>query len=154
MIKFVKKNGFTILELLLVISIMSILSAIVLTTYVDFRRHESLSKDTETVVQVLNQARNQTISSRNQSVYGVHIASSTITIFTGGTYDQNSPTNQVINLNPIDTIVNLSLNGGGVDVVFRRITGETGNYGTVTIASTGLTNTRTVTIYETGVVEF
>ncbi len=150
-----KKNnrGFTAIEILLVVVIMTILSTIVISTFISFRKNQSLQRDTELIVETLNQARNQTISSKNLVEYGVHFASTSITIFTGATYSAGASGNQVYNLNPADTIITLGLNGGGSSVVFKRLTGETSQNGTVVVSSSGLSQTKTVTIYGTGVIE-
>lgn len=146
-------KGFTMLELLIVMGIMAVLGAIILSTFVNFRKNQALQKDTEAVVELLNQARNQTISSKNLSAYGVHFDSTSIVLFIGPTFDPSSITNQVITLNSTDTILSVTLNGGGNDVIFNRISGETDHTGTVVVSSPGLLKSKTVTIYNTGVVE-
>ena len=147
------KSGFTILELAIVIAIMATLSAIIISTFISFRKNQALEKDTEIVVQVLEQARNQTLSSKNSSVYGVHFTAPKITLFKGSSYVANDSNNQDFVLSSTDTILTISLTGAGVDVIFNRLTGETSQDGTVTVSSPGLSRTKTVTIYKTGVVE-
>ena len=147
------KSGFTILELAIVIAIMATLSAIIISTFISFRKNQALEKDTEIVVQVLEQARNQTLSSKNSSVYGVHFTAPKITLFKGSSYVANDSNNQDFVLSSTDTILTISLTGAGVDVVFNRLTGETSQDGTITVSSPGLSRTKTVTIYKTGVVE-
>ena len=147
------KSGFTILELAIVIAIMATLSAIIISTFISFRKNQALEKDTEIVVQVLEQARNQTLSSKNSSVYGVHFTAPKITLFKGSSYVANDSNNQDFVLSSTDTILTISLAGGGSDIVFNRLTGETTQNGTIVVSSPGLSRTKTVTIYKTGVVE-
>ena len=128
-------SGFSMLELFIVLAIITLLCGIVIATFIDFRKNQALSKDTETIVEVLNQARNQTISSKNQSAYGVHFASSVVTLFTGGTYSAGASDNQNFSLNSADTVLTISLTGGGSNVVFTRISGETTQNGTITVSS-------------------
>ncbi len=145
-------SGFTFLEIMIVIAIMALLSVIVLRTLIDFKKNQALEKDTETIVQILNQAHNQTLSSKNSSVYGVHISTGTITLFTGRIYSAGASDNENFNLSSTDTILTISLTGGGSDVIFERLSGETLDDGTIVVSSPGLSKTKTVTIYKTGLV--
>lgn len=146
-------TGFTLIELLVIIAILGFLSTIIIGTFIDFRKSHALEKDTELIVEVLRQARNQTISSKNASLYGVHFGTSAITLFTGSAYNASSPSNQVYPLNGTDSIVTISLLGGGNSIVFQRLSGETSQSGTITISSPSTGKTKVVTIYKTGVVE-
>ena len=116
-------KGFTILEILISLSVLAIIAVIILTTFVSFRKSQALVLDTDTVVAVLRQARNQTIASKNSSAYGVHFASSKVTLFTGSTYSSGSSSNQDFILNSTDSVLTISLAGGGSDVVFQRLSG-------------------------------
>ncbi len=147
------KSGLTLTELLIVLGIMALLVTIFMGTFISFRRSQALVMDTDTVVSLLRQARNQTLSSKNSLSYGVHFTAPKVTIFTGPTYDVNAPDNQDFVLSSGDTVLTISLNGGGSDVVFTRLTGETSQNGTVVISSTGISRTKTVTIYKTGLVQ-
>ncbi len=118
-----------------------------------FNKSEALDKDTDAVVESLEEARSLTLSSQAASQYGVHFGTQKITIFTGTTYSSTSPSNKDISLATTDTILTISLTGGGSDVVFKRLTGETTQNGTVVISSPTTSKTRTVTIYKTGVIE-
>ena len=147
------KSGFTLVELLVSLAIMLVLAVIVFNTFTTFRRNQALNMDTDIVVEVLRQARNQTLSSKNSSVYGVHFASQKITLFVGASYVENNSTNQDFVLSSSDTVLTTSLAPSGSDVVFNRLTGETVNFGTVVVSSTGISKTKTVTIYKTGLTE-
>ena len=149
-----QKKGFTLVEILIVIAILGILVGIVVTSFATFRSVQGLDKDSETVVEVLQQARSQTLVSQNASQYGVHFASSTVTLFTGTTYVPGSSTNQDYLLVGSDTVLSLSLTGNGTNVVFARLNGETAQNGTIVLSSQTSGRTRTVTIYKTGLVQF
>ena len=147
------KKGFTLVEVLIVLGILAILSVIIFSTFIEFRKNQALVMDTDTVVEVLRQARNQTLLSKASSVYGVHFTSSKITLFTGENYVENTATNQDFTLNSTDTILTISIVPAGVDVVFNRLTGETVNSGTITVSLSGGLKSKTVTIYKTGLIE-
>lgn len=146
-------KGYTIVELLVVIAIMGLVLGIVVKSFSSFKNNQALQRDTELIVEVLNQARNQTISSKNLSQYGVHFASSTVTVFSGTSYSSGASDNQNYSLNSSDTVLSLSLTGASVDIIFSRLSGEALQTGTVTVFSPGLSQTKTVTIYSTGVIE-
>ncbi len=148
------KKGFSLIEIIIVIGILGLLTAISVATFVTFRNSQGLNKDTETVVEVLEQARTQTLSSQNGSAYGVHFGTSAVTLFAGGTYAAGAAGNQIFSLLSSDTILTITLTGAGSDVVFNRLTGETGQDGTIVLSSASAGRTRTVTIYKTGVVEY
>ena len=148
-----KTKGFTAGELIVSLAIMFVVAGIVMSAFINFRKTQSLSIDTETVIEVLRQARNQTLSSKNSTVYGVHLTAPKITLFTGATYSSGASTNQDYNLSSTDTILTISLNGGGSDVIFQRLSGVTAQNGTVIVSSPGLSQTKTITIYKTGLIE-
>jgi prepilin-type N-terminal cleavage/methylation domain-containing protein len=146
-------RGFTLIEVLITIGIFIILTSIVMSTFFLYRKNQSLSLDTQTVATILRQARSQTLSYKNSSVYGVHFNTTDVVLFAGSSYDPSSPTNESYLLNYSDTIVTVTLTGGGSDVIFQRLTGETSQDGSIVISAPGLSQTKTVTIYKTGLVE-
>ena len=148
-----KKSGLTLVEFLISLAILALIIGIVMSTFTEYRKNQSLQKDTETVMEVLGQARNQSLSSQDASQYGVHIASDKITLFTGSTYSSGEPLNQYFPLVSTDTIVTINLLGGGSDVVFKRLSGETSQSGTVVMSSPSISKTKTITIYGTGLIE-
>ena len=144
-------SGFTLTEILVAILILSLLAGFIFSTFISFRKNQSMSLDTETVLETIRQARSQTLSSKGGELYGVHFSSSKITLFTGNAYNQNGAGNISFDMNP-NNIISWNLSGGGNDVVFSRLNGETTNDGTITISSQG-NSPKTITIYKTGLIE-
>ncbi len=92
-----------------------------------------------------------TLASKNANQFGVHLESSQVTLFEGNTFVPGNSSNVVNLLNKRVNINSINLAGGGVDVIFQRLTGETVQSGTVTMALVAsTTRTKTVTIYGTG----
>lgn len=150
--QFKNKKGFTLIEILIVISIVTVLSTIIIGFFVDYRRSQGVAQDTELITSMLYRARNNAISSNGSSDYGVHFATSSVTIFKGSTYTPSNTTNQVFTLTIGNTLSTISLSSGGVDVVFNKLTGETTQTGTLTLtASYGVV--KTITIYPTGLIQ-
>ncbi len=147
------KKGFTLLELIIAMAILAVISVIVLSTLQSFNNNQALDKDTQAVVAYLDEAKNKTIASKNAAQYGVRMASSSVTLFKGSSYNAADTENQTYTFNSVILINTLSLQGGGSDVVFMRLTGETSQNGTITLSSIRASSIRTVTIYKTGAIE-
>src|ERR1035437_6180180 len=109
----IKSSGFTLAETLMVVAITVMVSVITMFSFSTYGSTEAISKDQGRVVSVLEKARAMTLDSYKSSQYGVHFASSTVTIFTGATYNAASSTNIVTTLNSKVQIWNVSLVGGG-----------------------------------------
>lgn len=147
---FYTKKGFTTMEILVVLAVLSFIVAITFSSLSDFRNKSALKSSTQTALSVLQNARQKTLSSENLSQYGVHIDNSDLTLFTGSSYSQGLSSNIVYSIDS-NIEVTYSLNGGGSDIVFDRLTGQTSNYGTITFSlSSDNTKYKTITINNMG----
>ncbi|OGZ44358.1 MAG: hypothetical protein A3J55_03640 [Candidatus Ryanbacteria bacterium RIFCSPHIGHO2_02_FULL_45_17b] len=144
-------RGFTIIELLLVIAIAVILLVIVLSGFSNLRQSSDFTLAVDEAVSFLQEARAKTLSSENDSVYGVHFETSQFVLFTGDTYNAASASNKVRALPSSVEISSFLLTGGGDAVVFKRLTGETATYGTITFRRTDDPSiTKTIEVVSTG----
>ncbi len=154
--KILKNKGISVMEILIVISIIVILASIVVLNLSQFRREQALQNTTSDLISLLNEARNNTISSKNSTNYGVHFESARAVSFIGGTFTETVSTNKQIDIDSSVSIPasgGISLNGGGSDVIFTRISGDTLNYGTIIVRLTSdATRQKIITINKTGVV--
>lgn len=114
-----RNHGFTVIELILAIGILSILVGFGLVISLDFYRQEVLSAERDNVVSMLRRARNEAQNNINQSNHGVFFGSSAYTIFQGGSYaarnpdfDENFPKSSGITIGGLSEIVFNSLDGG------------------------------------------
>lgn len=154
----IKNKGISIIEVLVVISILSIISAIVVPRLSGFRNQQVLKNTTEDIVSLLNEARNNTISSKDSTNYGVHFESDKVILFRGLSFD-SSTVNKEIKLDSSVTIpeeVGINLQNGGGDIIFERITGDTVNdeYGTIVIQSTKDENAQNIiSISKIGIID-
>ena len=151
--KIIFKKGFTIIELLLVLGIMSILTTILLNSFVSFGREQGLSKDASLVIEVLRQAQSNTLNSKNSNQFGVHFSTNSLILFTGSVYSPGASTNEIYNFNADIRLSSAVLNGGGVDVVFAKLSGGTDNDGTITLVSQSTGATKVIRVYKTGLIE-
>jgi hypothetical protein len=108
----------------------------------------------ENIITLLNEARSKTLASLDDSEYGVHFEANRMVLFKGNLFTEPDPDNKETVFNPTVYISNISLTGGGVNVIFNRLIGKTDEDGTITIALTSdPTINNVVHIYSTGSME-
>ncbi len=147
-------RGFTLLELLLVIVIVTVVAALGVFSFTKLNSSQALEKSADLVVSTLNEARALTLSSKGDTQYGVYIEPSQIVLFSGNSYSSSDPANRVNTLHSLVGIQNINLSGGGTSVIFERLTGGTNQAGTLEIFLRSSPGTyRTITITGTGIVE-
>ena len=149
-----KNKGITIFEVLIGIVIMISITSVVFYSLLNFRDEQALRNTEVEIVSMLNKARQNTLSSKNSTNYSVHFDSDKITLFSGSVYSDVNPSNESVMFNPPVTLAEVNgLNiGGGSDVIFDRLTGETLG-GTITIElSSDNTKQKTITIMKTGII--
>ena len=116
-----------------------------------FRDIQILNSTSLQIVSLLNDARMASTASKESSRYGVHFESGRAVYFKGGTFSEPSPYNKEIKLDNSIHISPITLAGGGSDVVFEQLTGETQNYGNVILQSkASATKQKTITISQIG----
>ncbi len=147
-------HGFTLIEILIVVSLFVVMSAIVAISLSRYTQTQALAGVAVAIVSSLEDARSRTLSSRGGSQYGVHLEDGSLTLFKGETYAAGNADNEVTPLDPRAHIT-LSINGGGSDVVFERLSGETNDYGTITVAlASDATVFKTITLQRTGLLSY
>ncbi len=145
--------GFTLVELLIVISIAGIISLLTMGVFSKMADREALDKQTAIVLSLLNDARASTLSAKNAQSFGVHFESNRAVLYVGPTYSAGATTNKSEIMSGRVSISNISLSGGGSNVLFDRLTGATSQTGTVTLSLVASpAQTKTITINGTGLV--
>lgn len=124
-------RGFSVIELLFAIAILSVAISIVVISFSKLNSSKALKQSASLITSVLNEARSLTLSSANGSQYGVHFESSQVVLFKGASFSPADPLNIPTEINPLVGIGDVELSGGGTNVVFRRLTGETAESGTI-----------------------
>lgn len=123
------KKGFVLIELLVVVFILIILAGLVVANFRFFQKKTNLEEATLQVVSVLRLAQNKAIASEGETLYGMHLESDSYTLFSGSAYQPSNPSNQQYLLTNGLEIFDISLNGGGQDIVFNRLDGRTSQFG-------------------------
>ncbi len=145
-------SGFTILELLIVISILGVLVAVVVPSLMTFRRSSVLNTETQEILTMVNRARTSSMSSRGDLQYGIHFEATRMVLFQGGVYSDVASTNEVHIFDPLLTLGTITINGGGSVVLFQKFTGTTNQNATTTLRVVGsATASSTVIVRPSGV---
>ncbi len=138
-----KNKGITILEIIIVVSITIIIVSVVTLNLSNFKKNRTLENTTSEIISFINEARNNTISSLNSNNYSLHFEDDRVVLFSGSVYNSSASDNKTIIFQSsieISEIDGIGLYGGGQNIVFEKITGETNNYGTITIRLKSDTN--------------
>lgn len=147
-------RAFTLVEMLISIAIAVLLASLLSGIFSSYLGRNALSGGASTVRSFISEARSLSLSSRDNSSYGVHFASSTVTLFKGSTYSSGASDNRAVNLGRYVVINALSLSGGGTQIVFDRLKGGADKSGTITLALASNPSEKIiVTVYATGIVE-
>jgi len=144
-IKYFKK-GFILIELLVVIFILVLLAGLVVANFRFFQTKTNLEETALQLVSVLSLAQNKAIASEGETPFGVRLENNRYTLFLGSTYQPSSPSNQQYLLTNGLEIFDISLNGGGQDIVFNRLDGRTSQFGQFGVRLTS-NPSQTKTIY-------
>lgn len=146
------QKGLTFVEALVVMAIIAILAVFVVSVFQNMNTTSALRVSTQEVYTSLLEARNNTLASNDDTIFGVHIEEEEMILFTGATYSSTSPSSTVYALLRGVTATS-SLTGGAIDIVFQRLTGFPSATGTITLFSETQNASTTLTIYGSGLVE-
>ena len=146
-----RMKGFTLVEILIVLAIAVILFTIILTGFANLRESSDLTLAVDEAISFLQEARAKTLSSEGASVYGVHFETSQFVLFVGDMYDPSVSSNKIRALPSTIEISIIDLEGVGDDALFKRLTGETDNDGTIKFRQTSNPSTlKTIEVLPTG----
>ena len=145
-------NGYSLVEMVVAIAIVVVVISIITSTFVGFSNQQSLEKDIDVVQSYVEKARQQTLSSKNTSQFGVHFATTSVTLFQGTVY-ASSPSTTVYNLSSKVMMASSSIASLANDIYFQKISGEPNATATITFNLVGSNNTKSVIIYATGLSE-
>lgn len=124
-----EERGFTLVELLVVISVTVIIAALTIPVGINFYKTQLLDETTSDILSTLRRARSQSIFQKNDSSFGVKFLSGSYVLFQGVTY--------AARVQDEDESFSLSIgiSISGIDeVVFSKLSGTT-TAGTLTITS-------------------
>ncbi len=114
-----KREGFTLIELIIVLTLFVLLAAMTIPYSVDFYRTRIFESEVETLSGVLDRARSYAVSGRDDSSWGVAFfpEEDYYVFFRGEDYDPEDPTNQEYS---VSSDIDIS---GASQIVFEKGTG-------------------------------
>jgi len=132
------QKGISMLEILLVLVILGILSSMGFSSYGTWQKHVLLTNTRDELKSGLVRAQQLATSAANNTSWGMHLATSSYTIFPGSFYNEADPDNKTWELNGVEIVNSYSTfsdgsGGYSSDVVFSKFDGDTYNTGTVSI---------------------
>lgn len=141
-----REAGFTLVELIVVFSIIALTASLVMLGFRSVSRSNDLDRSVSGVMELLRHARERTIASEGDTQWGVHMTSSAAMLFSGSSYLGVAEDTYTF---PQSVTASWSLTGSGDDVVFERIDGSTINDGTITLTNAE-SETRVITLLTSG----
>ena len=147
-----QQRGVTLIELLIALSMVALISSIILASFSQFRSRQTLDASVEVVLAAFSAAHLDTISSKNDDIYGIYLKQNEVIYFKGSPYPGDSDPGNVHYILPATLeVANISLSGGGSAVFYKRLLGGTNNYGSFDVRVKANTTVKsTVTINQTG----
>ncbi|MGH7926329.1 MAG: pilus assembly FimT family protein [Candidatus Binatia bacterium] len=145
-------RGFTLIEILIGMAVLVILLGIITLRFGPLRGQADTNAASGHVLSALQLARNRTLASLGDTQHGVHFEPNQFVLFSGATYDPAASDNEVNEVPNGVEIYDISL-GGGVDVIFDRVSGTTNNAGDISVRLIeDPSATRTISILPSGLV--
>lgn len=114
-------NGFTLIEVLIVVSIVMILGALSLGIGVDGVRRTTVAEERTLLAEALTRARNRAMNNIDEKAHGVRVTATDIIIFEGSAYSASDPLNESATRNS-----DISISGptNPLTVVFTQLSGD------------------------------
>ncbi len=150
-----QEKGLTLLEIIIVVAITAIIAGGVFSMFSAFIMDTQVDDAAQEMIYALRKANTNTMVRLNDLPWGVRFDDTTsqFTFFAGSTYATRAIQYDAVTILPTSvTFSQISLNGGGKEVVFRKVAGDTAQYGTLKVRSTN-GKERTITINQLGQIE-
>lgn len=147
-----RHKALSIIEIIVVIGLFTMLLAFVAPQMVGLILRNDIEVASQELVHVLRKANAQASTQVHDSAWGVNFDSGNAeyTLFSGTGYSSRNSDRDIIYTLPNSiSFGSISLNGGGTEVVFDQITGESSQHGTLEISGSD-GQTRTISINSLG----
>ncbi len=148
----IQNLGFTLIEILVSLSILVIIAGIAVTAFQDFARFQRYEQSVAELTSLIEESRTDARSAVDELNHGVKIFSSSLVQFTGSSYVGGSPSNITTNFNSVTLIPDFP--GGVSEIVFSQLTAIPSATGTIDIVNPDIPATTTIAITAAGVIQY
>ncbi|HBG81529.1 TPA: hypothetical protein DDW69_01670 [candidate division CPR2 bacterium] len=123
------KRGFTLIEVIIVVSVIGLLSISAASGYLNYQKSTEIKENSGQVAAFMREAQSNATSQKLNKKWGVNLNNDGLqmTLFDDSMAGENK---RYYNLPKQLKFDSVSINGGGNDIIFDKMTGETSNYGT------------------------
>lgn len=141
-----KQNfGFTIIEIVVAIAIISVLATMGFLVSLDFYKSYAFNSERDIVISLLQKARSQSLNNIFQKPHGVAFSASQYVLYEGGSYlTRDSSKDFIVPANP-------SISNSGGEVVFAQLSAEALP---ITFTLTAGNRTQLININQEGMVQW
>lgn len=147
-------KAFTLIEITIVVTILAISITLVTAWTLRTLSTAGLQASYEALNGTLRKSQSAALSSVGVSDHGLRFSTTDYTTFVGTTFAGSDPdSREVFTLPPEIEITSVSLNGATNDLVFQKGSGETGQYGTISIEHTAESQPILITISALGLID-
>ncbi|HSX07130.1 MAG TPA: prepilin-type N-terminal cleavage/methylation domain-containing protein [Candidatus Saccharimonadia bacterium] len=143
-----KSAGFTLVEVLLSVAIITMLTGLSLPLYESFVRRNDLDLTTQSIATMIRRAETYSRGTKSDSTWGVEFQSTNAILFRGSMFASRDTSYDEMVTIPV------SITPSGLsELTFTKLTGAPNTTGSLTLASTTNT-TKTITINAKGTVDY
>lgn len=145
----IEQAGFTLLEVLLSVAILTILGALSIPVYQSFLGRNDLNNNTQAIVSTIRRAEQYASGSKNDSTWGVKVQPNLITLFKGSSFASRDVTyDETVTLPST-----ITASGALSEVYFAKMTASPSTTGNFTLTA-NTNDTRTVSLNAEGLVTY
>lgn len=144
-------RGLTLVELLIVMAIIAIVASAIMSGFMSYGVAQELQVVKAESTTLVREARQRTIASETDTQFGVHVATSTITVFEGANFTTGVVRSEFTSQG---TLFASTFSDGSNEIVFSRLTGLPSATGTIMLTQTRSNDTITLEILDNGMIQY
>lgn len=142
-------RGFTLIEVLLSVAIISLITGMSLPILTSFNDRNDLDLTTQSIVSQLRRAQTYSRGVNGDSQWGVYAQNSNAILFKGSSYaTRDTSYDEPTAISPAITVT------GPSEFLFAKLDGAPNTTGSLTLTNTNTNETRTITINAKGMVSY
>lgn len=142
-----KHNGISLIEVIIVISIIGILAGISVSSYFYYKKNSELILSIQQTANMIRLAKNNAVSVASDSQWGINIENKKVTVFKGGSF-----TGRDVLFDEVAIMGGVTDVSGTTQIIFTKFTGLPSAHGLVTLSNDS--QNKNIQINEIGIVSY